>query len=447
MNRIAKTLLSLFSLALTAGAAYGQDTQPMSLQQCIDYALQHQAQVRSARIDEAISLETNKEVTGQALPQVSATGSFQDNVVIQKQLIDASMFDPTVPKGTLVPFEFGIQYNAVGSITLSQTLFDPSVMVALQARKTLEELAHKSVLQTERDTRVAVSKAYYNVLINRKQMVLVDDNISRIEQLLRETDAMYKNGFAEKLDIDRTNVQLTNLRSEKTKLSNLMHVGELLLKFQMGMPMKDQLTLSDTLNFSGLRETLGDAPFDYSRRIDYSLLETQKRVNEFDLKRYKLAKLPTLTFSGTVGTNRASTRFDYFNLNNTWYGYGVIGLDLHIPIFSGFQQNHRIQKARLNVEKSQVALDNMKQSIDLELDQTHSTLESNLLTLQAQERNMKLAEDVYNTTKKKYQAGVGSNLEVVNAENDLKQAQTNYFSALYDAIISKIDYQKAVGQL
>jgi outer membrane protein TolC len=177
------------------------------------------------------------------------------------------------------------------------------------------------------------------------------------------------------------------------------------------------------------------------------MLQTQKRINEYDLKRYRLAGIPTLSFTGAIGTNRASTEFDYFNLNNMWYGYGYVGLDLSIPIFSGFQRKHQVAQAKLNVKKTEIALEGLKQSIDLELSQSRSTLRNNLLSLQSQEENMQLAENVYNMTKKKYEQGVGSNLEVVNAESDLKQAQTNYFSALYDAIIAKIDYQKALGRL
>lgn len=445
---IPRTLFFIAAIACCSFGLQAQDVHSYSLQQCIDYALQHQTDLKSARLDRDIAIARNKEVTGLALPQISANGSFTDNIVIQKQLIDASNFSDTIPKGTLIPFEFGLQYNALGTVTLTQTIFDGSVLVALQAKKTLEELARKNVQRTERDVKVAVSKAYYNALISRQQMELVKSNIERLQRLLHETSVMYKNGFAEKLDIDRINVQLNNLNSDSVKLANTVTLSDQLLKFQMGMPLNEQVTLSDSLRFDDVQHILLDtADFNYDQRIEYSLMQTQERVNEYDLKRYKMAYLPTLSFNGAIGTNRASNSFDYFDAHQFWYGYGYVGLNLSIPLFDGFQRKHRVDQAKMSLEKSQVALDGLKQSIDLEQQQSGSTLRSNLIALQAQQANMKLAEDVYNTTRKKYEQGVGSNIEVINAQSDLKQAQTNYFGALYDAIIAKIDYQKAVGQL
>lgn len=445
---IPRTLFFIAAIACCSLGLQAQDVHSYSLQQCIDYALQHQTDLKSARLDRDIAIARNKEVTGLALPQISANGSFTDNIVIQKQLIDASNFSDTIPKGTLIPFEFGLQYNALGTVTLTQTIFDGSVLVALQAKKTLEELARKNVQRTERDVKVAVSKAYYNALISRQQMELVKSNIERLQRLLHETSVMYKNGFAEKLDIDRINVQLNNLNSDSVKLANTVTLSDQLLKFQMGMPLNERVTLSDSLRFDDVQHILLDtADFNYDQRIEYSLMQTQERVNEYDLKRYKMAYLPTLSFNGAIGTNRASNSFDYFDAHQFWYGYGYVGLNLSIPLFDGFQRKHRVDQAKMSLEKSQVALDGLKQSIDLEQQQSGSTLRSNLIALQAQQANMKLAEDVYNTTRKKYEQGVGSNIEVINAQSDLKQAQTNYFGALYDAIIAKIDYQKAVGQL
>lgn len=435
-------------LCLLPWTSHAQQSQEFSLKQCIDYALAHQSQVLSARIDEASSHARNQQITGLALPQISGAGDFTDNVVIQKQLIDASVFNPSVPKGTLVPFEFGVQYNAVGTISLRQTLFDGSVLVALQAKKTLEELAHKSVQQTERDVRVNVSKAYYNVLVTEKQFSLLNANIQRLQSLLHDTKVMFANGFVEKLDLDRIQVQLNNLLSQKNQVNNMLLLGNELLKFQMGMPIGTPISLSDSLSMQDMEGALQDtAGFTYDRRIDYSLLKTQKKANEYDLKRYKMAFLPTLNFIGVVGSNRASTKFDYFSKNQFWYGYGYVGLNLTVPIFSGFQRKFQVDQARLAVKKSEVQLEGMQQAIDLQVSQSRSTLENDLLTLHTQEQNMALAEEVYNQTKAKYEQGVGSNTDVINAESDLKQAQTNYFQALYEAILAKIDYQKALGTI
>jgi outer membrane protein len=420
---------------------------PLSAKEAVEYALANQTAIKSAKLDELIQLAKNKEVSGMALPSLSGTGTYQDNPIIQKQLIDASNFDPSVPKGTLVPFAFGLKYNAVGELRLNQTLFDPSVLVALQARKTLEELVRKNVQNTEVDVKESVYKTYYNVLSGNKAMSFLVENIVSMEKMLHEVKVSYDNGLVEKLDVDRMQVQLTNLKTEETKLKNMLEVSTALLKYQIGMPSKQQIVLTDSLSTSQIKEglvTIND--FNYTQRIDYQLVETQKKVYEYDLKRYKLNALPTLSLFGIGGLSRASNEFNYFN-SAMWYGYVGYGLNLSIPIFNGFQRRRQVDQAFLAVKKAEVTMENMRQTIDFQQEQSTTTFRNNILTLEAQEKNMGLAQDVYKTTQIKYREGVGSSVEMSTAENDLLKAQNNYFGALYDAVVAKIEYLKSYGKL
>jgi len=421
---------------------------PMSLsaKEAVDYALANQATVRNAKLDELIQLAKNKEVSGMALPQLSGAGSFQHNPIVQKQLIDASNFSDTVPKGTLVPFAFGLKFNVLGEVKFNQVLFDPSVLVALQARKTLEELSHKGVQKAEIDVKVNVYKAYYNVLSARKALSILRGNLTTLEKLLGETRETYKNGLVEKLDVDRLVVQLTNLRTEETKLQNLSEVGLAALKYSMGMPMRTELTLTDTLSTAEIKSAVAVEKFDYSQRIEYQLLESQKKAYEYDLKRYKYNALPTLSLFGTGGISRASDVFNYFD-KQTWYGYVGYGVNLSFNIFTGLQRRRKVDQAFLQVKKTEVSIEDAKLGIDLEQTQSASNLRNNIVALEAQESNMQLAQEVYNTTQIKYREGVGSSLEMTTAENDLLTAQNNYFTALYNASVSKIDYLKAYGKL
>lgn len=452
MNRVlySTTLISFFYLVLACVRVGAQEVHSFSLQQSIDYALQHQGQVAMALIDEQVTRERNKEVSGLALPQVSATGQFQDFLNIPTTLIPKKFFDPNAGPNEKAAVRFGTKYNASGTISLNQVLFDGSVLTALQARRTIEELARKNVHRTEQEVRVAVTKAYYNVLIGKKRMELLNSNLMRLQQLLHDTKETYRNGFAEKLDVDRVTVQLNNTRTEKNKLESALLLGEQLLKFQMGMPLKMQLQLTDTLGFDEVSHNLlahSLDSFDYSNRIEYSLLNTQRKVNEYDLQRYRLAYLPSLSAFGSYGVNAARDEFNFFRSGEPWFKTSIVGLSLSIPIFDGLQRQRRVEQARLNLLKTQRQMEYLQQSIDLEQQQAFTTLRNSLLAMEAQKENMALAEQVYNTTKKKYEQGVGTNIEIINAESALKEAQTNYFSALYDAMIAKVDYLKAIGKL
>jgi outer membrane protein TolC len=455
--------LTLFLLAAASPWLFAQQKHDFSLQQCIDYALLHQSQVRAGEVDVKTTIARNKEITGLALPQVSAKGDLQYLPQIPTQfipdfispavygvLIKENVLPPNtkVPEAGLFPVAFGTKYSASGTISVSQTLFDGSILVALQAKKTVEELSRKSLQQTRRDVREAVSKAYYNLIISQKQLALTQTNIDRVAKLLHDTKVMYDNGFAEQLDINRVQVQLNNLQTAHVKLINLLAVSDQLLKFQMGMPLNELLHPSDTLSTAGLAGVLEDsAGFQYDRRIEYSLLQTQKKADEYNLKRYRMAYLPTVSAFMNYGKNAGRSQFDFFDKHQPWFSTWIIGLSVDVPIFDGFQRKYRVQQARLAVEKNDIQLQGLKQTIDLQIAQSRTSLRNDIINLESQQDNMKLAEKVYDASKTKYEQGVGSNLEVINAESDLKEAQTNYFSALYDAIIARIDYQKAIGKL
>lgn len=459
-----KKIIILTAVVVFAGfRADAQEVHQFSLQQCIDYALQHQNSIKLSRLDYEIALAKNKEVTGLALPHVTASGKLQYLPEIPTQFIPNFISpavygvlikegvlpeDTKVPSGGTLPAAFGTTYSAGATISVTQTLFDGSVFVALQAKETVEELAHKGIKRSKIEVKEKVSKAYYNVLISKKKMELVNTNLDRLNQLLHDTKLLYKNGFAEQLDVDRVKVQLNNLETQKIKLINLLAVSDQLLKFQMGMSLDELLKPTDKLSMLYKEQHIMNLDsFSYDDRIEYSLLTTQKKANEFNYKRYKMAALPTLSAFMNYGKNAGRNEFNFFDTDEPWFSSWIVGVELSVPIFDGFQRKNKAKQAKLNVEKAKIKLNTLKQSIDLEIQKSKTTLRNSLINLHSQKENMALAESVYDKAKKKYDAGLGSNREVIDAESDLKQAQTNYFNALYNTIIAKINYKKATGTL
>ncbi|WP_160714351.1 TolC family protein [Chitinophaga solisilvae] len=437
-------LLSL-ATAVSAQQTASQEPQRLSAKEAVDYALANQSSIKTAKLDELIQLAKNKEVSGMALPTIAGTGMYQYNPILQKQMFNMKNFGGGRDSFAVISFQ--LPHNLQGEVRLTQTLFDPSVLVALQARKTLEALVSQGVTKSEIDVKANVYKAYYNVLSAEKALRILSNNIATLEKILADTKETYKNGLVEKLDVDRLVVQFTNLQTEQTKLRNLIELGYASLKYQIGMPIKQPVTLTDTLSTAEIvAGTLDLDKFDYSQRVEYRLLQTQKAANEFDLKRYKLKGLPSLQLFVATGAMRGSDKFDYLQ-SQSYYGYLNTGLNLSVPIFSGLQRRRQVDQAMLNVKKNEVAIENAKLGIDLEREQSASTFRNNVLNLEAQEKNMKLAEDVHSLTQIKYREGVGSSVEMSTAENDLLTAQNNYFTALYNAVVAKIDLLKSYGKL
>jgi outer membrane protein TolC len=279
------------------------------------------------------------------------------------------------------------------------------------------------------------------------QIGLLDANIARLQKLQHDTKELYKNGFAEKLDVDKIEVQIANLETEKRKVLNTIANGNLGLKLLMGMPMKDELILKDTLSDNQIKDgVLETSTYNYADRKEYQYAELGKKLNEFNIKRYNLSQIPTVSLSGSWSKNAQRNQFDFFGKGD-WYTFSNISLNISVPIFKGFYTKSKIEEAKLTLQKTENQIENLKLSIDNEVETARLNIKTAIESMDFQKQNMKLAEEVYEQTKKKYEAGLGSNTEITAAQTDLKAAQTNYINALYDAIVAKIDYLKATGKL
>jgi len=418
-----------------------------SIQQAVDYAKKHNVQVKNALLDVQIQEQTNKDLTSAALPQINGSGTLTYNSQIPVSLVPGEFFGQP---GTFIPLKFGVKYNATGGLTLDQLLFDGQVFVGLQARQTSLDFQNKNVEITEEMIKANIYKIYYQLVVSKTQIQLLNANIARLEKLQHDTREIFKNGFAEKIDVDKVSVQLANVQTEKARTLTQIANGYLGLKILMGMPVRDSLVLTDEISDDKVKEGLMDgSAFQYTDRKEYQYAELGIRLNEYNIKRYKLSEIPTLSLSGFYDKNAQRNQFDFLKggAANPWYSISAISLKLNIPIFHGFSTRAKIAGAKLDLQKSINQREDLKNTIDNEIQTARNNFSAAVATLDFQKQNMDLAESVYNQTKKKYEAGTGSQDEISNAETDLKTAQTNYVTALYDAIIAKVDYLKAIGKL
>jgi outer membrane protein TolC len=351
------------------------------------------------------------------------------------------------PAGTYIPVQFGTKYTASYGVTAEQVLFDGQVFVGLQARKTSIDLRESQVAVTKELIKANVYKIYYQLVIGRKQISTLDANIARQEKLLHDTKAMFENGFQEKLDVDKVNVSLSNLRTEKLKVENMLASGTAGLKYLMGMPMKEQLVLTDTVGEADLKEGILYDSINYADRKEYQLLQNTEKLQKYDIKRWNMLYIPTLRTTFSWSRNAQRNKFDLLKKGEPWFSNTFISFQLSVPIFDGFRKDAMVRQAKLNVQKTRDNIVDLQNRINYEADSSLINLRNALATLNSQSANMTLAEQIYNQTKKKYEAGLGSNLEITNAETELRTAQNNYYAAMYDAIIARIDYLKAVGKL
>jgi outer membrane protein TolC len=442
-----KNLFLVTVFFATAALAQEQKTvHAFSLVDAVNYAQKNNVQVKNALLDIDIQIQTNKEIASAALPSIGSSVGGTDFLTIPTSLLPGQIFGGAA--GTFIPVQFGTKFNANYGANFNQILFDGQVFIALQARATSLDWKRKNAALTEENIKANIYKIYYQLSASRTQLNILDANIERLEKLAKDAAAMYKSGFAEKLDVDKVNVQLNNLQTEKLKANNSVTIGYMGLKMLMGMPVKDSLVLTDVINENNLSvDILYEDNFEYGIRKDFQYLTTIKKLSEFNIKRYQLSFLPTITMNGAYTKNAQRTKFDFFDSNGNWFKTSLIGLNVNFPLFNGGARIAKINKAKLELQQVDNQMTALKNNIDNELSQAKLNYMSSVATVNFQKKNMQLAENVYSQTKKKFEAGAGSNTEISAAQADLVAAQNNFMNALYSALIAKVDLLKASGKL
>ncbi len=455
-------LINLIHLSLTA-----QNEHRLTAKEAVDLAIKQVTEIQNLQIDRQLQVSKNREITGQALPQVNGTVSFTHYfnipVTLLPDFISPSVYNvlsdegvkdgngnpiqaPTGPPA-LLPARFGVPWQASAGFSIQQLLFQPDVFVGIKARGASLQYADYNIRIMEDSIRSNVYRAYYSVLIAVKRRQILSESVTRLEKLLHDQTEMFKNGFAERLDLDKTQVNLNNLRTALTQVDNLVILGNAALKFSTGLNQNDNIILTDTLSMDKIKADLLDQSFNYDDRNEMQLLKTVQKLQSLDVQRNKLGRLPTVSAFYNFSENAQREKFNFFKSGQPWFRTSLAGLNLSVPIFTGLQRNRKIEQAELTLKKTTNNIDNLKRAIDLQQVSALSQLKNSLSSLDVQTRNMELAERVYNSTKLKFEQGLGSSFEILQAETSLEDAQANYFQALYDAVIARIGYLRALGKL
>ena len=425
--------------------------QTYTLQQAIDLAIEKNVSIRNGLLDAKSADSRIREIKSSALPQVAASASLTDNLIIQKAFLSAKFANPNAaPDAPPVAIPFGVPYSGNATVSLNQIVYSAALNVGLRAAATYRELAQRNLAGSKVVVAEQVAKAYYGVLVSVERAKLLDYNIARLDTTLLQTQAMNKQGFVEKLDVQRLEVQANNLKAERQNVQNLIELSYTLLKFQMGLGINDEITLAEQLenrNVDDLRPLISaDPTFRYQSRIEYSTLETQIKLAELDMEVTQKGYYPTLSAFINYGYNSGRPAITQL-ITSPWLNFSTAGLSLQVPIFDGFLKRSQIEQKRYTLQKAQNSGELLRNSIDLQIRQSSITLNNGLQTLQTQKRNRDLATEIVRVTRIKYNSGVGSSIEVLNAEASLREAQTNYFGSLYDFLIAKVDQDKALGRL
>jgi outer membrane protein TolC len=413
--------------------------QKATLADCIQYALKNQPLVRQATIDQEITENDIKTRLADWYPQLNFSYAIQHFLELPTNFIpDAN--------GVKRAVRFGQKNTSSVGVTLAQSIFNPDLLLANRTVRDVRSQAAQTTTSNKINVVVEVSKAYYDVLLTMKQAEVLNENIVRLERSLQDAYNQYQGGIVDKIDYKRAQISLNNTRADQKRTRDLADAKFVYLKQVMGYPSNQTIdVVYDSLQMESdvFMDTLQRVQ--YGNRIESQLLQTQQNLLQANLRYTKWSYLPTV---GATGSYTPTFQNDQLsNLYNSAYPSSFIGMQVTLPIFQGNKRNYRIREANLQLTRLKWDVTALNNQIDSEYASALAAYKGSLAQWRALKENLVLAEDVYNTLRLQYAAGIKTYLDVVIAETDLRTAQLNYLNALYEVLSGKLDMQKALGTI
>ncbi|WP_199750480.1 TolC family protein [Gynurincola endophyticus] len=420
----------------------------MTLPYALQHAMEHQASVRKSRMEIETGENKIAEARSQALPQLTASGTLAYNPLLQKSALPGELIGQP---GTTLLVAFGQKWNTGASLNLTQNIFDVSVFTGLKAAQTTREYYRLLNTLTEEQLIEQVATSYFQVLVQRQQMASTDSTIATTEKVKEVIEGLYKSGLAKKIDLDRTKVNLSNLYSQRQQLLNGIQLQENLLKFYIGMNVETPVSFeANELERIKPQLELTDVIPNVKTLTDFRALQKQEHLLVLNKEAAKASNYPTLSMSANFGYGGLGNTFPWFKTPSdgvNYFGYSTIGLNLRVPIFSGFYNRSKIRQADVDLRKLRVDMTNTENSLKLNFLNAKTQIENSIITLNMQKENVELAQEVYENTLNNYNQGLAPLTDLLESESSLTNAQNQYSNALLNYKLAEIALLKAQGNL
>lgn len=462
--KIKKYILILFVSIFFVSEINSQNnsSQSFSLDQAVQYALENHNRMVEARLNIEDANAQVQEYTAIGIPKLNGAIDYQyflniptsilpdfispsvDGRLLGYGLIQPQQITPS--SGAGFPAKFGTNNYLSGGLTMSTLVFDFSYLVGLEAARGLRDMTAQQVKITEYELKYNVTGAYMPLLLVKETRKTLEKNIQNLKKTLFEVTETKKAGFVEQLDVDRLMYSLTTLQTQVQNLDKQELVLKNVLKFQMGYPVQNDIVVLDSI--AGLLANKAaidlEEKYDYDKRPELDILRRTEKLNELNVRRLKYGYYPNVTAFFTH--QQQLRRNNLFDSDEVGFKPSTIaGLSINIPIFDGFDKKAKIKRAFINQRKFQLQMKNFTNVMDLQIANSRQNYALATEKVEMQRKNLELAQKIYNTTQTKYKAGVGSSLEVTQAERELYNAQGAVISALYEVLAARYEIDKALG--
>jgi outer membrane protein len=435
-------------LLLAINLANAQNTSPLiGLKELIQRSINHSPKVKQAQLDRTEIDEVIAQNIGRVMPQATASTDLKYYPLIPNVLIP-NFTNPTSTEK--IPVQFGTRFNLSAGADVNQILYNKPLFENLRNRPIVRELRDLMIDKTKEETIWDVANNYYQVLQNIQQLNLIEANEQKLQQLLNLANIQQKGDLITKTEVNRIEIALTNLTIQKQTLADGIEFQLNVLKYYAGIPLQDPINI-DTTNTT--LNTLQDEILSWvgqslkiEQSLEYKLLDRQMYLKTKEIEIAKAENYPALYFFGHLSANAQRDNFaDIFT--EKWFGTGFIGIKAEAPIFNGFQARHKAQAAQIRLERAKQDEQMLREGRNLEFTNARKKLLSSWANIQTQQKNITLANAVYQRTYSLYKEGMAPLSDILNAQSAIREAEIILSQQIFAAKSAQLTLIKSLGRL
>jgi outer membrane protein TolC len=420
-----------------------QSEQAYSLADAQDYAVKHNRDVRNAELGIEAANKQLWEVTATGFPQIEISANYTHMLDIPTQLIPGEIFGGE--PGSTIPVKFGKPHLASYGVSISQLIFSGSYLVGLNASKIYLQLSEQNLTRTELEVKATVTNTYYLILIAEETRNIIIQTLENLRHTQYEINELNKEGFNEASDVKQIQISVNALENGLRSIEQQIDVSYKLLKFQMGLPLEESITLKEKLitilNQLDIKTPLA-LEFNVEDNIGFKAVNTRAKLADLSLKNEVTTFYPTFAAFANFQRDAQRDNFNIFDWNKKWYPTSLVGVQMSWPVFSGSSKIFRVQKARIELKQAKTELEKVRDGLKLEYRQAHSALAAARDRYNNARDNRDLALEVYDISLEKYREGLISSLELTQAQNQYLNAEQDYLQNVSDALTAYTQLRK-----
>lgn len=448
------------------------DTKNLQLTEAIHVAMANNSDIKRSLYNLRDADEQVRLAWSEVLPDISGSATYTRNLEIPVNFVPAQFFDPNAPAGELVPLQFGTDNNWQGGVSVSQTLFRGEAIIGINSSKLYKAAQAENLRATTQQIVTQTRLAYYNVLIAEEQLRLQEATVERLRKNLEENKSRRKAGLIDEYAVMQVEVQLKNQEPQLAEARYAVKKAYRELKVVLGIPLDLEFSVQGSLGEfdvasqhatnevnNNLKKVDRMTPFQFSEednvidlatdlRGDIRILETQSDLKDREIKAIKSRFLPTLTANYNLNWSAAQAGNPvFFGSEDTRARSQTIGVTLSLPIFQGFQRTANLNIAQIQKKDIQEQQRATERAAKNEIQSARESLNQALETAPARQQALELAQEGYERAKARLENGMGSQLDVTNAELQLREAEANYAQMVFSYLSAKAQYDQAIGMV